>query len=56
MPVVVREHRFADAALDSVKARFRLHVPVGSTLLDEWIAQHYEPGPRFGRYELMVRR
>jgi hypothetical protein len=35
---------------------FRRHgVPVGSRLLDEWIAARYRPGRRFGRYEVMER-
>jgi hypothetical protein len=56
-PVLVREHRFTPGQLDGFKRR--LHdsgVSVGSGLLDEWVEQHYEPGPRFGRYELMRRR
>jgi hypothetical protein len=28
---------------------------VGATLMDEWIAERYEPGRRFGRYELLRR-
>ena len=54
-PVVVREHRFDDATLEPVKARFLEHVPVGSTLLDDWIAARYAPGARFGPYEVMRR-
>jgi hypothetical protein len=53
LPVVVREHRFTDAALDQMKAGIIQHVDIGSTLLDEWIAGRYEPGPRFGMYEVM---
>lgn len=55
LPVVVREHRFADETLDRVKAAYIVHVPVGATLMDEWIAERYEPGRRFGRYELLRR-
>jgi hypothetical protein len=56
-PVVVREHRFAPGQLDEFKRRVQdAGVPVGSGLLDEWVARHYDPGLRFGRYELMRRR
>jgi hypothetical protein len=56
-PVVVREHRFRDASLDRWGRIFQSHgVPVGSDLLDEWLARRYEPGPRFGRYEVMRAR
>jgi hypothetical protein len=54
-PVVVREYRFDDATLDGVKAGFVEHVPVGSRLIDDWLRDHYEPGRRFGPYELMRR-
>lgn len=53
-PVVVREHRFNDAALDGAKTAFAAAgVPVGATALDEWIAATYEPAGRFDRYEIM---
>jgi hypothetical protein len=55
-PVLVREHRFADAHLDRVRERFQKHVAVGASRLDAWVTERYEPGPRFGRYELMVPR
>jgi len=56
-PIIVREHRFPDAKLDRVGADFRAHgVPVGSTLLDEWIARHYDGGERYGMYEVMQRK
>jgi 4-amino-4-deoxy-L-arabinose transferase-like glycosyltransferase len=53
LPVVVREHRFDPATLERVKGQFLRNVPVGATLLDTWLRDHYTPGPRFGRYELM---
>jgi hypothetical protein len=53
LPVVVREHRFDPATLERVKSQFLLNVPVGATLIDTWVREHYTPGPRFGRYELM---
>jgi hypothetical protein len=52
-PVVVREHRFSDEVIERVKAGMARHVAVGSTLMDDWIARHYETGSRFGPYELM---
>ena len=52
-PVVVREYRFSDETLDQVKAAYIVRVPVGATLMDEWIAQRYEPGRRYGSYELL---
>ena len=55
-PVVVREHRFSDDELDAAEARIRQHVPIGSSLIDEWVATQYEEGPRFGMYEVMRRR
>ena len=55
LPVVVREYRFADDVLDDVKEDM-IRVPIGSRAMDRWIAQHYEPGPRFGPYELMRTR
>jgi hypothetical protein len=56
LPVVVREIRFTDAQLEPFLTMVRDHVPVGSHLLDEWIDQHYQRGPRFGAYELLRRR
>lgn len=53
LPVVVREHRFEDPYLDSVKSAMRERVPVGATAMDAWVAGRYEPGPRFGNYEVM---
>jgi hypothetical protein len=54
LPVLVLEHRFTDAALEKQKARFLEHLAIGAPLLDEWIQRTYAPGPRFGRYQLMV--
>ncbi len=56
LPVLVREYRFKDDALERIKADFLKRVPVGSTLLDEWLVYNYVPGPRFGSYELMEPR
>jgi len=56
LPVLVREYRFKDAVLEQIKADFLKRVPVGSTLLDEWIAHNYVSGSRFGNYELMEPR
>jgi hypothetical protein len=53
LPVVVREYRFPDAYLDAVKSAMKERVPVGATVIDDWIAERYEPGPRFGDYEVM---
>ncbi len=53
LPVVVREHRFTDAVLEPIKAQFLEHVPVGSTLLDGWVAEHYRSHRFFGSYELL---
>ncbi len=56
-PVVVREHRFDDGALDFWGREYRRHgVPVGNRLLDEWLAGEYEPRARFGPYEVMAQR
>ncbi len=55
-PLVVREHRFPDRVLDTIKADFARHVAVGATLIDRWVAERYETGERFGRYELMKRK
>ncbi|MEQ1729580.1 MAG: hypothetical protein ABL982_14505, partial [Vicinamibacterales bacterium] len=55
-PVVVREYRFDDETLDEAKATIQAHVPVGSTLLDTWIDDHYVPGESHGQYEVMVPR
>ena len=52
-PVVVREHRFPDAVLETAKSKMRTHVPVGAPFLDEWVARRYAPGSRYGMYELM---
>lgn len=52
-PVVVREHRFEDAHLDRVKARYLEHVRVGATELDAFLEAHYQPGELFGIYEVM---
>jgi hypothetical protein len=56
LPVIAREHRFSDGLLDSAKERISQHVRIGSLLIDDWVEQHYEPGPRFGPYELMRAR
>jgi hypothetical protein len=53
LPVVVREHRFPDDYLDSVKPMMQARVPVGATAIDDWVAERYEPGPLFGSYEVM---
>lgn len=56
-PVVVREHRFGDDVIDTVKRSFQSSgVAVGATALDAWIAAHYEPGEHFGRYQIMRAR
>jgi hypothetical protein len=53
-PVVVREHRFDDAALDRWGERYRAGgVPVGATLLDTWVETYYEPWRRIGAHEVM---
>jgi hypothetical protein len=52
-PVLVREHRFTNAILETAKTRMMKHVPVGATLLDQWRATRYGAGPHFGMYELM---
>jgi hypothetical protein len=56
LPVLVKEHRFLFDTLDRMKARFQEHLPVGATLLDEWVARHYRDGKRFGMYEVMERK
>ena len=56
LPVLVREYRFKDDVLERIKADFLERVPVGSTLLDHWIAENYVSGSRFGNYELMEPR
>ena len=53
LPVVVREHRFPDGRLDQMKAAMSVHVPIGAMTIDNWVSGRYEPGPRFGRYEVM---
>lgn len=55
-PVVVREYRFDDETLDATKAALQAHVPVGSTLLDSWIDEHYVPSDAYGQYEVMAPR
>ena len=56
-PVVVLEYRFKGPALDQVGSAFRSGgVPVGSTLLDEWVAEHYAFGPRYGMNQVMWRK
>ena len=52
-PVVVREHRFPDAVLETAKNRMRTHVPIGAPSLDQWVLRRYGPGLRYGMYELM---
>ena len=57
LPVVVREHRFGDHAVAGAKKRFQdAGVPVGATMLDQWVAGNYRSAGRFGRYELMAPR
>ena len=57
LPVVVREHRFVADVLDLWGDRYRAGgVPVGATLLDEWVAANYEPWRRIGPYEVMRAR
>jgi hypothetical protein len=56
LPVVVREHRFEPAVLDGLKRSIQAQVPVGATLLDDWVARHYVSGLRFGMYEVMQPR
>ena len=56
MPVVVLEHRWNDEIVDFWRDEYRrLGVDVGSRLLDDWVAEHYEPGPwpRYGLYEVL---
>jgi len=58
-PVVVREHRYPDAPLAALGARYRSHVEIDSPLLDEWLAAHYRSGRLFAvgevSYEVMRR-
>jgi hypothetical protein len=54
-PVVVREYRFNDATLETMKQDFLRHVAVGAPLLDDWIARNYGRGRMYGRYELLRR-
>lgn len=57
LPVLVREHRFAPDVLDRWGAIYReAGVPVGATLLDEWVDANYEAGERIGMYEVMRAR
>ena len=51
LPVVVREHRFSH--LEKAKKRLSERLPVGATLLDDWINTHYSPGPKFSKYEVL---
>jgi hypothetical protein len=54
MPVLVREYRFGDEDLDYWGEQYRAGgVPVGATLLDEWVAANYVPWRRIGIYEVM---
>ena len=53
LPVLIREHRFDAGVLDALKRSLLGRVPVGATLLDDWVAANYVPGPRFGLYEVM---
>ena len=56
-PVIVREYRFADDRLDHTKSDFQGRgVPVGATLLDEWIRRRYRRVGRFWMYEVMAPR
>ncbi|MEX2048828.1 MAG: hypothetical protein WEB90_04560 [Gemmatimonadota bacterium] len=57
LPVVVREHRFQGDVLDLWGDRYRAGgVPVGATLLDEWVEANYVPWRRIGPYEVMRSR
>lgn len=51
LPVVVREHRFTH--LERAKKRLSEHLPIGATLLDDWIQKNYVPGPSFSKYEVL---
>ncbi len=56
-PVVVIEFRFPGPFLDMVGEQVRAGgVPVGATLLDEWVAENYVAGPRFGVIQVMHRK
>ena len=55
LPVVVREHRFPDDRIELMRG-VQPDVPVGSTILDEWVAARYETGTRIGSYEVMRAR
>jgi hypothetical protein len=56
LPVLLREHRFADDALEVEMLKFQQHLDVGCTQLDAWVQRHYRPGRRYGMYELMIPR
>lgn len=54
-PVVVREHRFDDIRLERFKASVTPFVPIGSPLIDAWVAEHYVSVRRIGAYEILRR-
>lgn len=54
LPVVVREHRFSNSVLDQAKISLQQRLPVGATLLDEWVKNNYRGGSAFGMYEVMI--
>lgn len=54
LPVVVREHRFSNSVLDQAKISLQQRLPVGATLLDEWVKNNYRSGSAFGMYEVMI--
>lgn len=56
LPVVVREYRFNDAALDGFRAGVMPFVAIGSTLIDDWVARNYEPDRGIGAYQILRRR
>ena len=51
LPVVVREHRFPN--LERAKKRLAERLPVGATMLDDWIKTYYLPGQKFSKYEVL---
>ncbi len=55
--MIILVKAFGDEVLDRTKRELRRDLPqIGATVLDEYIAAHYEAAEQIGRHTILLRR